>query len=58
MDVFSAGLDPPRGEGIGGQTGLEPIGEGLRVREVGIVGGFGRGGGKGHIRDSKEPARV
>lgn len=51
MDVFGARLDPPGGEGIGGQAGLEPIGEGLRIGEVGGFGGR-------HIGDSEKPARV
>lgn len=30
VDVLGAGLDPPRSEGVGGETMLEPIGERLR----------------------------
>lgn len=56
VDVFGAGLDTPGSEGVGRQAGLEPIGEGLRGREAGVVGGFGRR--KGHAGDSGKPARV
>lgn len=57
VDVLGAGFDAPRGEGVGGQAGLKPIGEGLRVREG--VGGFRRSGdGKGHNGKAKESARV
>lgn len=34
VHVFGAGLDAPRGEGVGGEAGPEPVGEGLRRREV------------------------
>lgn len=56
VDVFGAGLDTPGSEGVGRQAGLEPIGEGLRGREAGVAGGFGRR--EGHVGDSEKPARV
>ncbi|KAF1871481.1 hypothetical protein Lal_00020275 [Lupinus albus] len=38
VDVLSARFNAPRGEGIGGETWFEPIGEGLRRRE-GVAAG-------------------
>lgn len=37
VDVLGPGLDPPRGERIGAQSRLEPIGERLRGGEVAVV---------------------
>lgn len=58
MNVLGTRLDPPRGEGFRRQTGLKPIGEGLRSRKVGIFGNLGAGRRESHIRDSEEPARI
>lgn len=55
MDVFGAGFGAPRSEGIGGESGPEPIREALRGGEVVDGGG---GGGEGHDRDFVETARV
>lgn len=46
VDVFGSGLDSPRGERIGGQSRLKPIGKGLRGGEIGI--------GEGHGGDSEK----
>lgn len=33
VDVLGAGFDAPGGEGLGGEAGLQPVGEGLRRGE-------------------------
>ena len=48
VDVLGAGLDPPRSEGVGRETMLEPIGERLRGWELGDgfrIRGWDHGGG-------------
>lgn len=54
VDVLGAGLDAPGGEGVGGQPGLEPVGEGLRGGEA--VADLGAGAG--HGGDPEEPPGV
>lgn len=54
VDVLGARLDTPRSEGFGGQSGLEPVGEGLRGCEaVSRVRVFA-----GHGVDSEKTTRV
>lgn len=55
MDVLRAGFGAPGCEGIGGETGTEPIGEGLRGGEVVAVGVVV---GEGHDGDFVETAGV
>lgn len=55
VDVLGPRLDPPRGEGVGGQPRLEPVGEGLRGGEAAMEG---LGARLGHGGDLEEPAGV
>jgi len=34
VNVLGAGFDAPRGEGVGRESGFEPVGEGLRGGEA------------------------
>lgn len=53
VDVLGAGLDAPGGEGVGGEAGTEPVGEGLGVGEV-----VAAASGEGHGGDFEETARA
>ena len=57
VDVLGAGFDAPGGERVGGQSGFEPVGEGLWVGEV-VRLGFGGLGREGHGGNLEKATRV
>lgn len=59
VDVLGAGLDTPRSKGVGGQPGLEPIGEGLGVgKVVGAAAAAAAAAAAGHGGDFEEATRA
>ena len=57
VDVLGAWFDAPGGERVGGQSGFEPLGERLWVRE-GVEVGFWGLGWERHGGDLKKATRV